>query len=274
MTLVYTDSQQAALGLIDIADPREPAPAGFVPLSGEPTSVTVSGGNALVGVTTSESKASPSGLLAIVDLASKAVTATCDLGGQPDSLALSPDGSKLAVVIENERDEEVNDGAIPQAPSGTLALFDVRDGAVDCATMKLVHLTGLAETAPDDAEPEFVDLNTAGHAVVSLQENNHIAIVDVNSGEVAHHFSAGSVDLAGVDTQDDGVIRPEDLLSAVKREPDAVLWLDEDRFVAANEEDPRARSSARSRFGQRLCAGQGRELRRRCRRDRLDRHRQ
>ena len=122
MTLVYTDSPQAAVGLIDISDPKAPKPAGFVPLAGEPTSVTVSGGNALVGLVTSESKANPSGQLAVIDLASKQVTATCDVGGQPDSVSLSPDGATLAVIIENERDEELNDGAIPQLPSGTAAL--------------------------------------------------------------------------------------------------------------------------------------------------------
>ena len=68
----------------------------------------------LAGVNTSESKAKPSGNLAVIDLASKAIEATCDLGGQPDSVALSKDGKFLAIAIENERDEEVNDGAIPQ----------------------------------------------------------------------------------------------------------------------------------------------------------------
>ena len=33
------------------------------------------------------------GHVAVVDLASKAVTATCELEGQPDSVALSPDGA-------------------------------------------------------------------------------------------------------------------------------------------------------------------------------------
>jgi hypothetical protein len=37
----------------------------------------------------------------------------CDLGGQPDSVAASPDGRYLAVAIENERDEDLDDGVIP-----------------------------------------------------------------------------------------------------------------------------------------------------------------
>jgi hypothetical protein len=46
------------------------------------------------------------------------VVAECDLGGQPDSVARAKDGSFLAVAIENERDEEVNDGDLPQMPGG------------------------------------------------------------------------------------------------------------------------------------------------------------
>ncbi len=40
-------------------------------------------------------------------MADRTVTARCDLGGQPDSVAVSPDGTLAAVAIENERDEDV-----------------------------------------------------------------------------------------------------------------------------------------------------------------------
>ena len=235
MTLVYTDAGQEAVGLIDISDPAAPKPGGFVALDGEPTSVTVAGGTALVAVVTSKSYVEPSGQLAVIDLAGRTVAATCDLPGQPDSVALSKDGGTLAVVLENERDEDLNDGAIPQAPSGSL-LFTIADGSVDCAARE-VALTGLATVAPDDAEPEFVDFNDAGEAVVTLQENNHLAIVDAASGKVTAHFSAGSVDLAGIDATRDGVIDPKDSLEGVAREPDAVQWIDDERFVTANEGD-------------------------------------
>ena len=72
---------------------------------------------------------------------------------------------------------------------------------------RLVDLTGLAEIAPEDPEPEFVDVNSDNIAVVTLQENNHIALVDLATGAVTAHFPAGSVDLAAIDTEDDGVDR-------------------------------------------------------------------
>jgi hypothetical protein len=237
MTLVYTDSPGERIGLIDIPDPAAPRAAGVVALGGEPTSVVVLGGKALVGVVTSASYTEPSGHLAIVDIASKSVDATCDLGGQPDSLVLSPDKSFLAIAIETERDEEVNDGAIPQLPPGNLTVFSLAGGAVNCASKHVVDLTGIATVAPEDPEPEYVDINSLNEAVVTLQENNHIAVVDLATGSVKAHFSAGTVNLAGIDTKKDKVIDLSGSMSGVPREPDAVQWIDNDRFVTANEGD-------------------------------------
>ncbi|MDK9697839.1 MAG: esterase-like activity of phytase family protein [Siculibacillus sp.] len=236
-TLVYTDSPGERLGLVDIADPEKPAAAGVVALGGEPTSVVVAGGKALVGVVTSKSFAEPSGHVAVVDLAGRKVEATCDLGGQPDSLALSPDGKYLAVAVENERDEKVADGALPQLPAGFLSILGVTATGVDCATLRKVEMTGLAAVAGEDPEPEYVDVNGRNEAVVTLQENNHIAIVDLVSGKVVKHFSAGTVDLEGIDVKRDGIIDLSGKMTGVPREPDAVKWLDDTRFVTADEGD-------------------------------------
>jgi hypothetical protein len=237
MTLVYSDSPLGAVGFVDISDPKAPKPAGIVKIEGEPTSVVIAGGKVLAGVNTSESKAKPSGNLAVLDLASKTIESKCDLGGQPDSVAISKDGKFLAVAIENERDEDVNDGAIPQMPAGDLKVFNLTDSVPDCATMKTVTLTGLAEVAGDDPEPEFVSFNDNGEIAVTLQENNHIAIVNAETGKIVSHFSAGTTALDKIDTKKDGAFDFFGKAEDVAREPDAVKWLDNDRIVVANEGD-------------------------------------
>ncbi|CAI2936570.1 Alkaline phosphatase (plasmid) [Aminobacter niigataensis] len=195
------------------------------------------GGKVLAGVNTSKSKQEPSGNLTVIDLASKKIEASCDLGGQPDSVALSKDGKLLAVAIENERDEELNEGALPQLPAGNLQIVKLNDGAPDCASIKTVDLTGIATVSPEDPEPEFVAFNDKGEIAVTLQENNHIAIVDAASGKVVSHFPAGEVTLENVDTKKDGALSFTGKVENAPREPDAVKWLDDERLVVANEGD-------------------------------------
>jgi Esterase-like activity of phytase len=236
MMLVYTDSPLGVLGLIDITDPKAPKALGNVDVGGEPTTAQIIGGFAYSGVNTSESFTAPSGKLVTVDLATKAVVAECDLGGQPDSVAKAPDGSFIAIAIENERDEEVNDGALPQMPAGFVVKLPLKDGAVDCAGLVKIDMVGLAEVAGDDPEPEFVAVNAAGEIAVTMQENNHIAIIGAD-GVVANHFSAGSITLEGVDTKREGAFNFTDTQEGRLREPDAVKWIDADHFAVANEGD-------------------------------------
>ncbi|WP_244631247.1 esterase-like activity of phytase family protein [Aureimonas sp. ME7] len=237
-TLVYSDSPHGGIGFIDITDARAPKAGGYTPFEGgEPTSVAVAGTNVLVGVNTSQNRANPSGFLATVAFADRSIAARCDLGGQPDSVAVSPDGSLVAVAIENERDEDVNDGALPQMPAGFVVILPLKNGAPDCASLRRVELTGLAEVGADDPEPEFVSFNERNELAVTLQENNHIVIIDGSTGKVTGHFSAGALALEGVDAQDDGRIAFTDTIEARPREPDAIKWLGTDRLVVANEGD-------------------------------------
>ena len=237
--LIYTDSPGDQLGFVDITDPKTPNAGGVVPLPGEPTSVATAGDFALVGVNTSGSYKEPSGLLAIIDLRERSIIAECDVGGQPDAVAVSPDGSLVAIAVENERDEDLNDGVIPQLPAGHLAVFDLDAASMptNCDNVRKIEMTGMAAVAGDDPEPEFVAINQQNLAVVTLQENNHLIIADLPSGRVMEHFTAGSVSLEGVDLTDDGKVDLSESAENVAREPDAVAWIDGDRFVTANEGD-------------------------------------
>jgi hypothetical protein len=235
MTLVYTDSPAGVVGFIDLTDPAAPAAAGAIALDGEPTSVAVMGQTAYVGENTSASFTEPSGVLHAIDVESREVLASCDLGGQPDAVALSPDGSFVAVAIENERDEDLGDGRVGQMPGGYLTITQTSDAGLDCDSTMRVDLTGLAGIAPEDPEPEFVSINGDGEIVVTLQENNHIVVVSAQ-GEVLNHFSAGEVTLQGIDTVEDGALIFDQALTW-PREPDAIAWIDDTHFAMANEGD-------------------------------------
>ncbi len=236
-TLIYSDSPLGGIGFVDITEAKNPSKAGFLSLDGEPTSVSVVGNYVLVGINTSESFVEPSGYLAAVRLSDKKIVGQCDLGGQPDSVAVSKDGKFVAVAIENERDEDLNDGAIPQLPAGNLVVIPLKKGKPNCKKLKTVDLTGLAEVASSDPEPEFIDFNNNHEIVVSLQENNHLVVVDAKKAGVIGHFSAGVVDLKNVDLAEERALTFDGEQLNRKREPDAVKWIDNDRFVTANEGD-------------------------------------
>ena len=188
--------------------PRRPKPAGIVKIDGEPTSVAVAGGKVLAGVNTSESKAKPSGNLTVIDLASRAIEKTCDLGGQPDSVAVSKDGAFAAIAIENERDEEVNDGEIPQLPAGNLEdraaqrrrarLRRHQDGRPDrhrrCRAARIPSRNSSPSTAGTRSPSRCRKTTTSRSSTRA-------------SGKIVAHFPPGSVTLEEVDTKKDGDIR-------------------------------------------------------------------
>lgn len=237
MTLVYTDSPAEVLGFVDITDPAAPVAAGVMALDGEPTSVSIIGQTAYVGVNTSADYVNTSGHLLALDVDSRAALGDCDLGGQPDSVAAAPDASFIAVAIENERDEDLGDGRTGQMPAGYVAIVPLTDGVMDCDAMITADITGLAEVSPEDPEPEFVSINGENEIVVTLQENNHIVVLNA-AGEVLSHFSAGAVDLEGIDTVDERAALVFDGSQPGRpREPDAVTWIDDSHFATANEGD-------------------------------------
>ncbi len=236
-TLIYSDAPGGTIGFIDITDARAPKAGGSIAIDGEPNSVAAAGPKVLITIDRTEDLTKPAGQLGVIDIASKKLENTCDLGGQPDSVVVAPDGSFAAIAIENQRDEDLNDGALPQLPAGELLIVSLKNGVPACDSIKRVDVTGLATVAPEDPEPEFVNINANGEIALTLQENNHVIIIDSKTAKVTGHFTAGTVDLEGADAKTDGSLNFSGKLTAVPREPDAVKWLGTDHLVIANEGD-------------------------------------
>lgn len=237
--VVYTDAPSEQIGFVDISRPGSPVGQGTLDVGGEPTSLVVLEPWVLVAVNTSPSFTEPSGDLVVVHRQTREIVARLPLGGQPDSIALAPDRKRAAIVIENERDESLAGGLLPQSPSGGLLVVELK-GAPSRWRIQEVDLSPVAAAAMngDDLEPEFVDVNDRNLAVVTFQENNHIAVVDLVKRRVVSHFSAGSALLSGIDVARNGVIELTGSLEK-RREPDAVVWIDRDSFATANEGDYR-----------------------------------
>jgi len=236
MALFYTDSEQHEVGVVDISNPRAPVELGKIAVAGTPTSVAITpNGLWALAVVHGDPIDSEIDHVVVVRVSDGGVERVIPLGGQPDSIAISADGKYAAIVIENERNEELNEGALPQLPGGFLTIVDLV-GAPAAWTTRDVVLTGLADRFPEDPEPEFVDINAANQAAVTLQENNHVVIVDLPSGLVVGDWPAGTVTHAA-DLEDDDQIIFDDLLLNARREPDAIAWTPAGNLITANEGD-------------------------------------
>ena len=238
MTVVYTDAEAGGIGFVDIADPNAPQADGFLETPGSPTSVYATDRYLMVVVDTSESYTEPTGKVVFVDLETRETLHELELGGQPDSIDVTPDGKTAFIAMENQRDEDLGDGGLPQLPAGTLAMIRL-GGALESLKVQHIDLTGLdGLDTPEDPEPEYVKVSPDGTKVaLTLQENNGVVILDARSGQVLNHFNAGQVELNGVDTAEDGNLSLDGTMEMAPREPDAIGWIDDDHVATANEGD-------------------------------------
>ena len=257
-TLIHTDALAQRIGFIDISNPNAPKGLGTLDLKAqghakdEPTSVAVYGDYLLVVIDeTGGDFANPKGRVDIVRVSDRTRVSSIDLQGQPDSIAISPAGApgspKAAIAMENQRDEELNDGNLPQLPTGFVQTIDLSGDAKDWKAtpirfedengklLDVVKKAGL--DTPEDLEPEYVSINGKNQLAVTLQENNGVAIIDLQTNRITNVFSAGSAEVKGVDTKSDKLINPTDTLSATPREPDAIAWIDDNHVATANEGD-------------------------------------
>ncbi|MEU8179931.1 esterase-like activity of phytase family protein [Micromonospora sp. NPDC049044] len=258
-TLIHTDALARRIGFLDISRADRPRGLGTLSLAqlgdaeDEPTSVASVGRYVLVVVNTSSSYTEPSGRLDVIELTSRKRVASFDLGGQPDSIAISKDKRYAAIAIENERDEEATppggeEGDLPQAPAGFVQIVDLTGKSPSAWRLRPVALTGADGSAlpalvqaglaaPTDPEPEYVSINSRNQLAVTLQENNGVALIDLPTGRITTVFSAGTATISGIDTKKDGVIDLTGSSTDVPREPDAVAWVDDRYLATANEGD-------------------------------------
>ncbi|UOQ87877.1 esterase-like activity of phytase family protein [Agromyces endophyticus] len=258
-TVVYTDALGKRIGFLDITDPEHPVGTGTVALAelghadDQPTSVAIVGGRVLVVIDeTGGDFPNPRGRLDVLDLGTRARLASIDLGGQPDSIAISPDRKTAAIAIENQRDEELEvdgvEGGLPQAPGGfvqTVKLTPAKPSSWKAQPVRFddkwasAAFAAAGVYAPTDPEPEYVAFSPSGELAVTLQENNAVALIDVNNRRVTGAFSAGTVTGSGFDVKKDKKIDATGSITDVPREPDSIAWVDDRHVATANEGDLR-----------------------------------
>ncbi|WP_339907479.1 choice-of-anchor I domain-containing protein [Pseudomonas guineae] len=206
---------------------------------------------------------------------------TLEVGVWPDSVGFSPTGD--FVVVANEGEGYVRDGAGFRSGEGSISLIDLRGGVV-AAKHSLINLPDLAGiegatqaehqrllereidgeelkipfgTSPEHIEPEYVAFSPDGaRAYISLQENNAVAVIDVMQGKLDKVFGLGTVRHAA-DIVDDGKYDPSAELFAL-REPDAVAVSADGRYLITADEGDSDPKIAKTKAG--LPSGGGRTV--------------
>ncbi len=245
-TIVYTSSSTGTIGFADITDPTAPALLGTVSLAavtggdGEPTAVAFAPNGQHVVVAVKDTgdvvaSADP-GYLVVVSAATRTIVGQIAVGVGPDSIALTPDGTKAVVAIEDEENEGGNNA--PQARTGSIQIVTLDYANPASSTVATIALTPTIGNMPTDIQPEYVDISPDGTtAIVSLQENNLVAVIDIEAEEVVEYIAMGNSVHGRADLSGDGRWLMTSTFEG-QLQPDGVCFLpDGVHFVTANEGD-------------------------------------
>ncbi len=136
------------------------------------------------------------------------------VGALPDMVTFTPDGTKVIVANEGEPNDTYDND-----PEGSISIIDISNGLsnVTDANVTTASFTGFndrkqelinkgvrifgetadgtAATVAEDLEPEYIAVSADGKtAVVTLQENNAIAVVDIETATVQDILPLGFKD--------------------------------------------------------------------------------
>lgn len=199
--LFVTNAADRALDIFDLGDVRAPRHLERVDLAevaGDanltPTSVAAAGGLVAVAVEAVSPVTAP-GRLLFLDIGGRLLR-SFEVGAGPDMVAFTPDGDKLVAAVEGEPD-----AAYAVDPEGEVAIVDLKRGVASATLTRAgfaafdrhadalrdagVRIFGPNARVAQDLEPEYVAVAPDGRtAWVTLQENNALAVVDLERGAV------------------------------------------------------------------------------------------
>lgn len=263
-SLFQINGNTNSVDILSLADPTSPTLTGSLGLDafgvpGSPTSVAVQNGIAAVSVA-NDDDALPGSVVFVDVNAATPTPVVVSVGVLPDSLAFTPDGNFVVVANEGEPVGDDNDDLVVD-PEGSISVIDISSGILsltqaDVATADFQGFNSLEDTLRDggvrifpgntaaqDIEPEFVAISPdSTTAVVTLQENNALAFVDIATASVLNVISLGTSDSPFDPSNEDGGINiaNQDALRFLQADSIDAFEIDGETFyITANEGDGR-----------------------------------
>lgn len=257
--LFVVNAQAPGIEVLDVADPTVPTKVAFLDVSslgGVANSVAVSKGILAVAIE-GFTKTDP-GVAAFFDTATLALLGTAPTGAQPDMITFTPNGRFALTANEGEPSDDYTidpEGSVTfielagrRVRRSVTARFDAWIGQEDALRASGVRIYGPGANAAQDFEPEYIAFSQDGRtAYVALQENNAIAVLDVDRrrftdirplGFKDHSLAANALDASD---RDGGIVITTWPLFGMFQ-PDAIASYKvngRDYLVTANEGDSR-----------------------------------
>jgi len=206
-------TSNVGLQVVNLANPAAPtliATIDFTILgfaTKDVTSVAAKGGIVAVALPAAD-KTLP-GKVVFLNAADHSLLGSVDVGALPDMVTFTPDGKKVLVANEGELATGGNDG------EGSVSIIDITNG-VATATVQTATFTSFngqeaalraegvrifaGRTVSQDVEPEYIAVSADGtKAMVTLQEANALAILDIATGTFVDIVPLGLKDWRGLE---------------------------------------------------------------------------
>ncbi|MGZ8219391.1 choice-of-anchor I family protein, partial [Methylomagnum sp.] len=206
-------TSNAGLQVVNFSNPAAPAliaTLDFTSLGFATTDVTsVAVKNGVVAVALPNADKALNGKVVFLNAADHALLGSVDVGALPDMLSFTPDGKKILVANEGEVVSDANWGG-----KGSVSIIDIT-GGVASATVQTAGFTGFdgqeaahsaarvrlwpGQSVSDDVEPEYIAVSAdGGKAMVTLQEANAVAILDIASASFTGIVPLGTKDFSAL----------------------------------------------------------------------------
>lgn len=264
--LFFVNAGIAAITVLDLRDPANPQRIAEIPTTSNVNSVAVSKGLVAAAVE-GPSKTDPGTALFFKSdfKAGHPVSlSSVPVGSLPDMITFTPDGKTALVANEGEPNDEYTID-----PEGSISIIDLKHGLrhLSARSVKTIGFTDFnvggsrADELPDevrifgpnasvaqDIEPEYIAVDAQGrYAYVTLQENNAVAVIDIQRAKVSRILALGFKDHSkcgqGLDASDrDGGVHIDMWPVNGMYLPDAIATFSRHGrtyFATANEGDTR-----------------------------------
>jgi len=217
---------------------------------GDLTSIDINTENQIIAAAVQDADYTKNGRIVILDYDGN-ILHTFEAGVQPDNVVISKDGNHILSANEAEPRMGLENGADPEG-SVTIVNYETKQAKTvlfDNTSVidSDVHIrnNGSLADAVHDLEPEYISLTEDGKtAFVSLQENNAIAKINVETGKIISVKSLGFKDHSlpgnGLDAARNDKIEIESLPILGVYMPDSIDVIEKDGMtylLTANEGD-------------------------------------